>query len=61
MKDTKNDHVLSEQVSKILRCQNDINRCLRDNNLPELWKHLATVGNAVELASYRILDLSGGV
>lgn len=58
---TQNDPALCEAVSKILRTENDISRCLRDNNMPELWKLMGLVHDQSRLAMWRILDLGGGV
>jgi hypothetical protein len=58
---TCNDTQLGEAVSKILRCENSIQRCLRDNDMTELWKLLGEVHEQSRLGMYRILDLGGGV
>lgn len=58
---TQNDKQLAEAVSKILRAHNDINRCLRDNDMTQLWKLLGEVHRQSELGMYRILDMGGGV
>jgi hypothetical protein len=58
---TCNDTQLGEAVSKILRCENEINRCLRDNDMTKLWALLGEVHEQSRLGMYRILDLGGGV